>query len=271
MNGYELLSTYFDHKLNFTNECKLDIRENNNVEKIFMEFKPDIVIHTSAITNIDLCERNHKLADSINITGTKNVINCSEKFNSKLIYVSTSFVFDGLKKKNFENDDTNPTTYYGKTKDISEKKILNSKLDFLILRTDQPYCWIEPGQHSNSVLRVIDTLKAKKVHEEIIDWYNTPTYVPNFVETMQKLITNEKSGIYHIVGNDYINRFEWSKKICDYFNLNLNLIKPIKSQELKLSAKRVNVNLSNKKISNELGIQMMGIEEGLKSMLKDKN
>ena len=267
---FELLSTYFDNKLKFPNECMLDIRDRNSVEKIFKKIDPDIVIHTSAITNIDLCETDHKLADSINVQGTKNIINYSKKFSSKLIYISTSFVFDGTKTKYFENDLTNPTTYYGKTKDISEKNIINSELDFLILRTDQPYCWIESGQHTNSVLRVIDSLKAKKHHKEIVDWYNTPTYVPDFVETAKKLIINEKSGIFHLVGSDYINRFEWSKIICDCFNLNKKFIKPITSQDLKLPARRSNVNLSNEKIFNEMGIRMMGIRDGLKSMLEEE-
>ena len=120
-------------------------------------------------------------------------------------------------------------------------------------------------------MRVINTLKVKQNHKEILDWYNTPTYVPNFVEVTKKLILNKKSGIFHLVGSDYINRFDWSIKICKYFNLNSKLIIPIKSQELNLSAKRVNVNLSNKKIFNELGIQMIGIDEGLKAMVNDKN
>ena len=268
---FDIFSTYMDHQLNSQNDFFLDIRDKENIKKIFHKIQPDIVIHASAITNIDLCEDDHKLADLVNIGGTEKIIEISEKMNSKLIFISTSFVFDGNKSSYNENDFTNPTTYYGKTKEISEKKIIDSNLDYLILRTDQPYCWIEPWQHTNSVLRVVDTLKAKKNHREIIDWYNTPTYVPDFVKTTQKLITNNKSGIYHVVGSDYVNRFEWAKKICKYFNLNQELITPIKSQELMLSAKRVNVNLSNDKILGELGIKMMGIEEGLKSMLKVKN
>lgn len=270
LEGFKVLPTYFKHRLNFLNECMLDIRNESNVEKIFKKFNPDIVIHTSAITNIDLCETDHKLADSINVQGTKNIITCSKKYDSKLVFISTSFVFDGTKTKYFENDFTNPTTYYGKTKDISEKNIIHSKLDFLILRTDQPYCWTDPGQHTNSVLRLIDSFNIKKHHKEIVDWYNTPTYVPDFVEATKKLIINEKSGIFHLVGSDYINRFEWAKIICDYFNFNQKLIEPITSHNLKLAAKRVNVNLSNEKIFNELGIRMMGIKDGLKSMLEER-
>jgi len=267
----DLFSTFMSHELNCKNDFLLDIRKKNDVEKIFDKIKPDIVIHTSAITNIDLCEDDHNLADSVNIIGTKNIIEFSEKINSKLVFVSTSFVFDGEKSIYYETDSTNPTTYYGKTKEISEKNISNSNLDYLILRTDQPYSWIESWQHTNSVLRIIEKLKAKKIHQEVTDWYNTPTYVPDFVEATNKLIFNNKSGIYHLVGSDFISRFEWAKIICEYFNLEQELIVPIKSEELKLSAKRVNVNLSNEKIFNDLGIKMMGIRDGLKSMIQEKD
>ena len=187
------------------------------------------------------------------------------------MYISTSFVFDGLQKKYSENDQTNPTTYYGKTKEKSEKNIINSGVDFLILRTDQPYCWIKSWQHQNSVTRVLENLKAKKIHNEIIDWYNTPTYVPDLVKSAEQLLINNKTGIYHLVGSDFINRYEWAILIANYFNLDSELIKPIKSEQLKLSAKRVNVNLTNDKIFNELGIRMMGIESGLKHMIDEKN
>lgn len=267
----DLFSTFMNHELKCKNDFLLDIRKKNDVEKIFDKIKPDIVIHTSAITNIDLCEDDHNLADSVNIIGTKNIIELSEKINSKLVFVSTSFVFDGEKSIYYETDSTNPTTYYGRTKEISEKNISNSNLDYLILRTDQPYSWIESWQHTNSVLRIIEKLKAKKIHKEITDWYNTPTYVPDFVEATNKLIFNNKSGIYHLVGSDFISRFEWARIICEYFNLEQEFVVPIKSEELKLSAKRVNVNLSNEKIFNNLGIKMMGIRDGLKSMIQEKN
>jgi len=100
LKEYETLSTYFDHELTLKNNIQLDIRNELQVEKIFLKFKPDIVIHTAAVTNIDLCETDMKLADAINVNGTKNILNFSKKYNSKFLYMSTSFVFDGLQKFN---------------------------------------------------------------------------------------------------------------------------------------------------------------------------
>ena len=108
-----------------------------------IKLNPDIVIHTAALTNVDLCETNNVLANLINVQGTKNIVDGCMKIQSKIIFISTSYVFDGNSDQYFEEDLPNPTSYYGITKYESEKIIQNSNLDFLILRTDQPYCWIE--------------------------------------------------------------------------------------------------------------------------------
>ena len=141
----------------------------------------------------------------------------------------------------------------------------------MILRTDQPYSWIEQWQHTNSVIRVIDSLKKKKIFYEVNDWYNVPTYVPDFVNATMRLIELKKEGIFHVSGSDFLNRYDWALLTAQIFQLDPNLIKPINSSSLNLSAKRVNGNLNNKKLFRETGIRMMGVKEGLSEMFKAKN
>ena len=190
--------------------------------------------------------------------------------NCKIIFFSTSFVFDGSKSKFFEEDDCKPSTYYGKTKSIGEKIIQDSGIDYLIIRIDQPYGWKQPWQADNSVTRILSNFKKGKVLE-VIDWYNNPTYLKDISEGLQKLIEMKKSGIYHLVGPDFINRFEWSKIVAEVFNLDYRKIESIHSSQLKLPAKRASVNLSNLKIFSETGMKMRGVKEALEDMLKEKN
>ena len=262
--------TYNENKLEKGIGHKLDIRKREDTVELISKINPDIVIHTAALTNVDLCETDKELANSINVIGTENVVSGCKKNNSKIIYISTSFVFNGEKDKYFEDDEICPSTYYGLTKSKGEKIVKNSELPYLIIRTDQPYSWKEKWQRNNSVLRVIQTLSEGQILNEITDWLNVPTYVPDLVNALKKLINSNVSGIFHVCGSDFVSRYEWSLATAEIFGLNKNLIKPISSIDLNLPAKRANVNLSNGKLFKKIGFKMNGIVEGLQIM-KDMN
>ncbi|MHA7646502.1 SDR family oxidoreductase [Nitrosopumilus sp. S4] len=248
---------------------KTDITNRNDVEKVIKNNKFDMVIHCAALTNVDLCETNHSLADKININGTQNIVDECIKTNCKIIFFSTSYVFDGSKSKFTEKDKCNPNTYYGHTKSIGEKIIMESGLEHKIIRIDQPYGWKETWQEDNSLTRMLLNFKKGKVRE-IIDWYNNPTYLKDIAEGVKKLMEVKKSGIYHVVGPDFISRFEWSKIVAEVFNEDPNKIEPIQSSQLNLSVKRAKVNLSNKQICTEIGIKMRGVKDAMREMLFEK-
>jgi|TARA_B110000495_G_scaffold113549_1_gene98285 dTDP-4-dehydrorhamnose reductase len=275
--GYKLLQffikkkinveyTFYKTKIPVKNGHVLDIRNEDDTIKTINKIKPTHVILVAALTNLDLCESDHDLADSVNIKSTENVITACKKAKSSLIYVSTSFVFNGEKTEYYEDDPIKPSTYYGKTKGESEELVRKSGLKFLILRTDALYDWIEKWQRDNSVTRALKSLRAGKILREVNDWYNTPTYVKDFVLATFKLIENNKEGIYHLSGSEYINRYNWSLNVADVFKLMKNT-ESINSNELNLSAKRVNINLKNNKLYNDVGILMKNTTEGLKDML----
>jgi len=267
-NNKDVEFTFFKNNVPLKNGHYLDITKKEDTIKLITKINPDFIIHTAALANVDLCETNHILADSINVKGTENIIEACKITKSMIVYVSTSFVFDGKQKQYFEEDAPSPETYYGLTKNKAENIVKNSGLDYLILRTDQPYCWVEKWQRTNSVIRAVQTLSSSKILRDITDWYNNPTYVPNFVDATIKLIDNKETGIFHLVGSDFINRFNWSCMVADIFGLDKNMIKPITSDTLNLPAKRGNVNLNNQKIFKKTAIRMMGIKEGLKNMKK---
>ena len=171
----------------------------------------------------------------------------------------------------FENDVPSPINYYGETKTIAENKIQESELNYLILRTDQPYCWTEKWQRLNSVIRILNNFSSNKIHNEVSDWYNKPTFVLNFIENAMKLIDTDSSGIFHVVGSDFINRLDWSMTLCDVFGLDKSKITKILSNELNLPAKRSNVNANNEKVTRKTGIPMIGVKDGAKLMFKERH
>ena len=269
-NHFNVEYTYFKNQISFNNKgfC-LNITDKEATQNLISKIKPNIIIHTAALTNVDLCETDHKLADMINVNGTNNIIDACKKLIVKFVYLSSSYVFNGNKNEFFEYCKSSPANYYGVTKAKAEELIQNSGLDYLILRTDQPYCWVESWQHVNSVIRVIRAIQSHEIFREITDWYSNPTYVPNFVEATIRLIDLNLSGIYHITGPDFISRYQWSSLVCDVFKLNKKLLIPITSDFLKLPAKRYNTKLNCDKIFKDTGIKMIGIKDGLTQMLKN--
>lgn len=269
-NQFNVEYTYFKNQTSFNNKgfC-LNIIDKEATQNLISKIKPNIVIHTAALTNVDLCETDHRLADMINVNGTNNIIDACKKINSKIVYLSSSYVFNGNKNEFFEYYKINPANYYGITKAKAEELTQNSGLDYLIIRTDQPYCWVENWQRANSVIRVIRAMQSHEIFREITDWYSNPTYVPNFVEAIIRLIDLNLSGIYHIVGPDFISRYQWSSLVCDVFKLNKKLLIPITSDFLKLPAKRYNTKLNCDKIFKDTGIKMIGVKDGLIQMLKN--
>jgi len=247
---------------------RLDITNNEETSKLIKEVNPDLVIHTSAVTDLELCESNKELAYKVNVEGIKNIVDACKEPNSKIVYMSTSNVFSGDKSIYYETDIPQPSNYYALTKLMGEKILEESNLPFLILRTDQLYSWTDRSEKKTFVERVLDKLIKKKPVKTFVDWYNTPTFIPNLSHVVFELARKNKCEIYHVVGPDYVNRCEWALKIADIFGYDRSLVHSTLSSEAEMKAKRGNVHLSNTKVTNELGAKLLGVNEGL-NLMKD--
>ena len=261
----KVISTYNKTMIDEENFYELDVRKVDDVSKFLIKYKPRILIYTVGITDVDLCERDKKLAKAINVEGIKNIIEHITDTDTKIIYFSTSFVFDGTKKFYLETDEPNPISYYGESKLQGEKIVQDSGLPYAIIRTDQPYGWKKNWHHTNSMLRIIEKLEKNITYNEIIDWYNTPTSIEDIVKMTRKLLEDNYEGIFHIVSDDFLSRVEFAEVVVEVFGLNKNNIKKIHSNELKLSAKRPNVRLKNSK-KVDLKMDISNVFEGLKKM-----
>lgn len=271
--GHDVLYTYLSRKIDIEGgePISLDISKRELVSSIFQDFQPDLTIHCSAVTKVDLCETNPSIAEAINVQGTKNVADACKNVNSKLIYISTSFVFDGSKKIFYEDDETNPINEYGKTKLEGEKIVRKSGLPFMIIRTDHPYKWSPLHIEKNNVMRMIGLFERKEKFREADDWFNTPTLVDNLVEASLKLIENWEDGIYQIVGSDYISRYDLAMKVAEAIGGDNSLVEKVKSSIFNLPTKRPNVHMSNVKVQKKTNIKLLGIEEGIKFILDQRS
>lgn len=237
--------------------------DHQKLRGICIEVEPDYIVNCAALTDVDYCEENKKLAQELNVKAVENLTSVAKILNSGLIQISTDYIFDGLKGPYLEDAKPNPINYYGKTKLAAENIVLQSQLNFAILRTSVLY-----GKSNydkiNFVDKVIDNAERELPLNAIDSLYGNPTLTIDLALTILKIIEKNKSGIYNAAGSDYLNRFEFAESIFDIFKLDKSFLKKIKASELKLKAKRpAKAGLINLKASTDLGVKFVGVESGL--------
>ena len=251
----------------------IDITNYYQTYKIISKICPEFIVLTAAMTNVDQCEVNRKLAEKINVTGAQNVVKICKKIQSKLVFLSTDFVFDGEKKRGYyytETDIPNPLSYYAKTKYRAELIISGSEIDYLICRTAVLYGWYKIKL--NFITWILNNLKQNNKISLITNQINSPTHVVNLAQIILKLIEKNAKGIYNTAGNCALNRYEIALKCAEVFGYNKNLIIPVDFFEQK-AIRPKNVGLDISKLKKLIGteLKIYNLEEGLIYMKETRN
>jgi len=245
---------------------QLDISSETCIKKI-VELKPDVVVHTSALADVDYCEKNPHEAYAVNVNGTRNVAIACREVGAKMVHLSTDYVFDGTKGGYSEEDVPNPINRYGHGKLESERIVASMLNDWVLARTTVIFGWNRIWQRKNFAAWVIDSLRHGTMVRLVTDQFSSPTLAENLAGALVELAASNKKGVYHIVGNDCLSRFDFGLKIADVFSLDPGLITPVTSEELSQAAPRPKKNcLSNKKAARELETRLLNAEEALEIM-----
>ena len=251
----------------------IDITNYEQSEKKIIKISPDVIVLTAAMTNVDQCEVDRKLASKINVMGPLNIVKACIKTNSKLVFLSTDFVFDGEKKRGYyykETDIPNPLSYYAKTKYKAELIIFNSGIEYLICRTAVLYGWNKTKL--NFITWILNNLKQNNQISIITNQINSATHVINLAQIILKLIEKKTKGIYNTAGNCALNRYEIALKCAEVFGYNKNLIIPVDFFEQK-AIRPKNVGLDISKLKKLIGteLKIYNLEEGLIYMKETRN
>ncbi|MEM5790564.1 MAG: SDR family oxidoreductase [Candidatus Aenigmatarchaeota archaeon] len=268
-NRYKIFGTYREHKIEGENFFGLDVTQRKKVFDLMEKLKPDLVLDTHALHNVDYCETHPEESWLINVDGTRNVAEACKRLGCKMIFISTDYVFDGGKLKYSEKDKPRPLSYYAKTKLIAERILDALDVNHIVARTAVLYGKGGMGK-LNFVLWVIQELKNKKKIKIVTDQHNNPTFADNLAEILFALYEKDSKGVFHTVGKDCLSRYEFALKIAKIFGLDSKLIEPITTPELNQIAPRPRkVDLITEKVKRVTGIEPLGVEEGLK-ILKEQ-
>lgn len=249
-------------KINLLNTKKLKIIINN--------FKPNIILHAAALTDIEKCEENKSLAKDLNVKVTQNLVEISKLYNLKLIFISTDHLYKKNKHYFKENEVRSPVNYYAKTKKIAEDIIKKKLKNYLIIRTNF-FGWGTKYRKSFSDI-IIEKLKKKKTIYLFEDVYFNPVSIEFLCKIINSLILKNKKGVFNVSSNLSISKYQFGLMIAKIFNFNIKLIKPIKLSEKKITKRSNFMSLSNKKLIRTLKISsnQLIISKHLKNLKKNK-
>lgn len=255
---------------NHSNYLKIDITNKSQVDVGFSKIQPEIVIHAAGLTNVDICETNKTLAWKVNVEGTRNITTASKRYKSFLVYLSTDYIFNGEKGNYTETDIPDPINYYGKTKLEAENIIKSTLNDFCIIRPSVIFGSKSKVRKKNFALCVINNLKKAKQIEVTSDQWNSPTLNTNLSEMTLEVVKRKITGTFHFCGATRVNRLEFAHAIASIFNLNSNLIHPIKSEDFVRPAKRPkDSSLDTTKAQQQLECKPLKLNVAL-TMLRDE-
>ena len=247
----------------------LDISNRHEVEGVLRLTKPDVIINTAAMTQVDDCELEREACWKANVTAVEHLVRTCAALHIHLVHVSTDFIFDGSHGPLDENAIPAPVNYYGESKLAAEKVIQNSDISWAILRTVLVFGITNDMSRSNIVLWVKKSLEQKKNIQVVNDQWRTPTLAEDLAKGCYLAAKKRARGIYNISGKDFLSPYDIAIRTADFFKLDKSLIKATDSKQFVQPAKRpLTTGFVIDKARKELGYEPHSFEEGLEILAK---
>lgn len=234
-NGYSVIATDIQPAEN--NMEYLDVTDLLKIREKIKEYKPDIIFHLAAETDVDKAETEVNHAYLVNTLGTENIALVCQEFNIELVYISTASVFDGEKDEPYtEFDRQNPKNIYGKTKWEGENIVKDLMNRYFIVRAS----WMMGGKEKDKkfVAKIIKLLEERKEISVVNDKFGNPTFTEDLSRCLVKLIETKRHGTYHMSNQGVCSRYEIACKIKEYLGKDKIRIKPVTSESFPLLAPR---------------------------------
>ncbi len=213
---------------------ELDFRNYDNYINDVKDFKPDIIFHIGAYTDLEFCENNKEDTFLTNTISVEYAVKISNMYSIPLVFISTAGIFDGNQESYDDWDKPSPLGYYAKSKYAAEQYIQNNSNQYLICRAG----WMMGGgpnkdkKFVNKIIKQINT--GVKDINVVDDKLGTPTYTHDFVSNIFKILESEKLGLYNLVCEGNTSRYEVAKEIIKILNLeNKITINQVKSDFFK--------------------------------------
>ncbi len=238
-----------------------DILQNEAFEQVVASFRPEVIIHTAAYTNVDKAESDEEAAFRLNAMGTKHVAAAANTYHAKLVHISTDYVFDGTSARPYtEEDIPHPMGVYGRTKLQAEQEVQRISQDFLIVRI----AWLYGRHGKNFVSAILQRAQEEGALQVVHDQTGSPTYTQDVARGILALLAHSVSGIVHLTNSGQCTWYDFAKTILEYAGMPQVTIQAISAAELRRPAPRPGFSvLDTSKFTAITGQKVRDWQEGL--------
>lgn len=243
----------------------LDITNKQEVDEVLNSHKPDVVINTAAMTNVDACESEREACDALNVHAVQYLVDACNRNSIHLVHVSTDFIFDGTHGPLREEEKPAPLSYYGESKLKAEQIVQSSCNSWAIARTVLVFGIVSDMSRSNIVLWAKGALESGKPINVVADQFRTPTLAEDLAAGCALIAEKKAKGIYNISGKNFMSVYDLVVQVADFWKLDKSLLNLSSSEGIKQPAKRPPITgFILDKAMNELGYNPRSFQEGLK-------
>lgn len=247
-----------------TGSKQLDITDKNAVNLYFEEYRPDFVYHCAAYTSVDAAEEEpgKDINYKVNVIGTRNIAEASEKCNATMVYISTDYVFDGSNTGLYtEKSETNPQNEYGRSKLNGERIVEKTMSKYYIIRTS----WIFGKYGKNFVYTMLDLSENHQYLNVVNDQLGRPTWTRTLSEFMIYLVDERASyGLYQLSNESTCTWYEFAKEIFKDKNIEIH---PISSNDYPQKAFRPRNSVMDLSKVKKTGFKIISWQDALQNFM----
>jgi dTDP-4-dehydrorhamnose reductase len=250
-----------------------DIRDPHRVSDAVQRTRPDWIVLAAAYTDVDGCETNRDLAFEVNCRSAVNVALAAKQYGSRLLFLSTDYIFDGAKTTPYEPDDTRaPLSVYGRSKAEAEVQLSQVLPECCVLRTS----WLfgTGGRcFPDTMLKLAASRPEIDVVQEIDvvnDQRGSPTYAVDLSRTIMRLCRCGATGIVHATNTGECSWFEFAREIVGRAGLNA-VVRPTTSGRFVRPAERPKYSVLSPSSLHRLGLTMPAWQDALRRFLLERN
>ena len=250
---------------------QVELTDTPALERLFERVRPHLVIHLAAMADVGTAEREPERATAVNVAATATIARLCEQHGSRLIFVSTEYVYDGEGGPYREDRTPGPNTHYGRTKWEAEQEVAWETEAWSIVRTSIVYGWPEPGQR-NFAPWLIENLRNGRPYLAPADVMRTPVYVEHLVDGIARMVGLDCPGILHIAGRDWVSMHEFAAAIANAFDLDANLVQPMDADtqaRAGASTRPDRLGLDCRETMRRLNLEHPGLAEGIAALKAD--